>query len=89
MCFGGGGGSSTPAINFIPQNPYVKAPEPPQPVRTEFKPLQSPDSQPGVRLAGTTRRMQEGYNTTRRRSLSSGLGLSQGQGFSPRGGINL
>ena len=89
MCFGGGGGSrSAPAINVMPQNPIVRAPKPPEPIREIFKPLQSRDTEAGVRMAGTTKRRKQ-TNVSRRQSLSSGLGLSQGQSFGPSGGINL
>jgi len=89
MCFGGGGGSgSAPAINVIPQNPYIRAPKPPEPIREVFRPLQSSDTEAGVRMAGTTKRRKQS-NLSRRQSLSSGLGLAQGQNFGPSGGINL
>jgi hypothetical protein len=92
MCFGGGGGGRTPSINVIPANPIVKAPEPPEPIRDTFKPLQSKDATPGFRLAGATKRMQQGYDPqreSRRRSLSTGIAMAQNRGFGPSGGINL
>lgn len=96
MCFGGGGGQrqqAQPMINVVPQNPIVKTPEPPkQADLTQYRPLQKQEYQPGVQMAGSSRRRQEGDTSvrdTRRRSLSVGLGLARGGGFNPSGGINL